>query len=67
MDYDAKMTRIQKMLDKIEVESSLDEEDEGGNVFLSDSEGDKDYVEVNEDYPDSDPDDPDTNESDSDD
>ena len=35
------------------------------NVFLSDNEGDEDYVEVNEDYPDSDPDDPDANESDS--
>ena len=37
------------------------------NVFLSDSQGDEDYVEVNEDYPDSDPDDPDANESGSDD
>ena len=67
MDYDAKMTRIQKMLDEVEVKSSFDEEDERGTVFLSDSEGDKDFVEVNEDYLDSDPDDPDTDESDSDD
>ena len=52
------------MLDEVEVESSFDEEDEGGNVFLSNSEGDKDYVEVNEDYRDSDPDDPDADESD---
>ena len=64
MDYDAKMTRIRKMLDEVEAESSFDEEDEGGNVFLSNSEGDKDYVEVNEDYRDSDPDDPDADESD---
>ena len=64
MDYDAKMTRIQKILDEVEAESSFDEEDEGGNVFLSNREGDKDYVEVNEDYPDSDPDDPDADESD---
>ena len=28
MDYDAKMTRIQKMLDEVKVESSLDKEDE---------------------------------------
>lgn len=64
MDYDAKMTRIQKILDEVEAESSFDEEDEGGNVFLSNREGDKDYVEVNEDYTDSDPDDPDADESD---
>lgn len=64
MDYDAKMTRIQKILDEVEAESSFDEEDEGGNVFLSNREGDKDYVEVNEDYPGSDPDDPDADESD---
>ena len=28
MDYDAKMTRIQKMLDEVKVESSFDKEDE---------------------------------------
>ena len=55
------------MLDEVEVKSSFDEEDERGTVFLSDSEGDKDFVEVNEHYLDSDPDDPDTDESDSDD
>ena len=64
MDYDVKITRIQKMLDELEAENSFDEEDEGGNIFLSDSEGDKDYVEVNEDYSDSDSDDSDANESD---
>ena len=64
MDYDVKMTRIQKMLDELEAENSFDEEDERGNIFLSDSEGGKDYVEVNEDYSDSDSDDSDANESD---
>ena len=64
MDYDVKITRIQKMLDELEAENSFDEEDEGGNIFLSDSEGDKDYVEVNEAYSDSDSDDSDANESD---
>ena len=39
----------------------------GRNVFLSDREGDEDYVAVNEDYPDPDPDDPDADELDSDD
>ena len=47
--------------------SLCEEEDEGRDVFLSDSKGDKDYVKENEDVRDSGLDYPDIDESDSDD
>ena len=54
------------MLDEAEVESLCEEEDEEGDVFLSDSEGHKDYVEENENARDSDPNYPDIDKSDPD-